>query len=87
MLNLNLLLQVVLLTITQEKLKVLLEIKYPVNAIYIESPGSSVINFTARPGFYLATSMIEDIYVEILYKEKIVLIIYDRFHCEFVKTT
>ena len=63
----------------------LLEIKYPVNAIYIENPDCSVINFTARPGFYLALSMIEDTYVEILYKQKIVLIIYDGFHCEFIK--
>ena len=63
----------------------LLEIKYPVNAIYIESPDCSVINFTARPGFYLALSMIEDKYVEVLYNSKVVLINYDRFHCEFLK--
>ena len=63
----------------------LLEIKYPVNAIYIENPDCSVINFTAKPGFYLALSTIEDKYVEILYNTKIVLINYDRFHCEFLK--
>ena len=63
----------------------LLEIKYPVNAIYIENPDCSVINFTARPGFYLALSMIENKYVEVLYNSKIVLINYDRFHCEFLK--
>ncbi len=65
----------------------LLEIKYPTNGIYIENPDCSVINFTARPGFYLVISMIENTYVEILYKEKIVLIVYDRFHCEFITTT
>jgi hypothetical protein len=64
---------------------VLLEIKYPVNAIYIESPDSSVINFWAKPGFYLVLSMIEDTYVEVLYKNRIVLINYNRFSCEFLK--
>ena len=63
----------------------LLEIKYPVNAIYVEDPDYSVLNFTARPGFYLVLSVIEDKYVEVLYNNKIVLIKYDRFHCEFLK--
>jgi len=64
---------------------VLLEIKYPINGIYIESPNCSVVNFTAKPGFYLVISMIEENYVEILYNSKIVFINYDRFHCEFIK--
>ena len=63
----------------------LLEIKYPTNAIYIENPDCSVINFWAKPGFYLAISMIEETYVEVLYKNKIVLINYNRFNCEFLK--
>lgn len=63
----------------------LLEIKYPTNAIYIKNADCSVINFTAKPGVYLALNMVENKYVEILYNSKIVLVNYDRFHCEFLK--
>jgi hypothetical protein len=77
----------VLQIITQEKSKVLLEVKSHVNAIFIEDPDRSVINITIEPGFYLALSVIETCYIEALYGNKVVLVIYDKVSCELTNNT
>ena len=73
-------------TIIQEKNKLLLEVKRHVNAIFIEDPDRAVINVTVQPGFYLALSVIEDCYIETLYENKIVLVIYKKANCELTNT-
>ena len=62
----------------------LVHVKYPVNGFYIRSPDDSVNNFTIREGCYLVTAIVSDIYIEILYNNKLVMLKLDKFHCELL---
>ena len=76
--------QVVLLIITLEKTKMLAYVKYPTSGFYSEDPSDSVINCTVREGYYLITSLVEDVYIEILHDYKLIMIKNDKYHCEII---